>query len=43
MKLVWWKVVLWWKRQLLKEASQMSRAHWNIARNELEDHIRRKP
>ena len=39
----WWKLRRWYLRQMVDEASTMTRAHWNIAHNDLDDHERRKP
>ena len=43
MSLMIWKIRLWYLRQMVDEASRMTRVHWNIARNDLDDHMRRKP
>lgn len=38
-----WRIRLWYLRQLLSEASQMTRAHWNICRNDIDDHMKKRP
>ncbi len=43
MRMLMWRVKLWWLRQMLLEASRMSLADRNIALNDIDDHIRRMP
>lgn len=41
MRLTFLKLRVWWCSQMLKEASRMSREHYNIAKNNLIDAINR--
>ena len=38
-----WRIKRWHLRNLVYEASKMSRTHWTIACNELAEHLRKEP
>jgi hypothetical protein len=38
-----WRIKRWHLQNLVYEASKMSRTHWNIAKNDLADHMHKEP
>lgn len=38
-----WEIKRRWLKGCVEEASRMTRSHFNIARNEYDDHIKREP